>query len=188
MEKRNFNILIVSLITGITLFWLSVYNIVQLDIDYGQYLQDQFTDPDELDITIKGNGVTREITLRVAELKSDRYNQVINRQFHFINAVGRRFDKIYSGVSLWSILIVENILKPSASTFIFIGRDGYHSEKPLSLRLVEENPEDVILAYEEDGHPLFNDGPIRSVVDYYVIPDEITTRFWIQNLRYIQID
>lgn len=173
---------------GMSVFWLTIYAMIELDIDYGEFLKDQITDPAERDITIKGNGVTNTLTLSLIDLKSTDYHQVSNRLFHFVNAIGREFDKTYSGVSLWSILETENILKPSASTFLFVGNDGFQSKEPLSLQLAEDNLDDVILAYEEDGQPIFNGGPVRSVVDYDVIPDEITTHFWVQNLRYIIIN
>ena len=188
MDKRNFNILIASIAIGMTAFWLSLYNFILLDINPFEYIQDQFSADDDIVVTIKGEGVKKEFILSLSDIKSSKYYQVEDKQFHFINAIGKEFDKIYSGVSLWSILEEEDILKASASTFIFIGSDGFHSAKPLSLELAEDNMDDVILAYEDNGEPLFNDGPVRSVIDYDVIPDEITTHYWVQNLKYIQID
>jgi hypothetical protein len=183
MEKRNFYILIGSVVLGMSVFWLSVYSFIILDVDPFQNL---FRDPNEPVITIKGN-VIQEYEFTLAELKSDKYLQIIDKMFHFINAIGYEYDLIFSGVSLWSLFEVENILNEDSSTFLFIGGDGFYAETSLPISLAENNPYQVILAYEKDGQPLLYEGPIRSIVDYELIPDKATTHYAVSNLKTIII-
>jgi len=187
MEKRNFNILVASIIIGISVFLLSAYSCVILEIDPFHNIKNIFGDDDTIVITIKGN-VVEEFELTLSELKSDKYTQVKDKTFHLINAIGREFDTVYSGASLWSILEVENLLGAGASTFLFIGADGYYAETPLSLSLAENNPEQVLLAYEKNRQPIFFEGPVMSAIDYSVISDEITTHFTIKYLKTILIE
>lgn len=180
MEKRNFYILIASIMVGMSVFWLTIYGIVILDVDpFWKFKDDEC-------ITITGN-VTEDLVLTLEEIQSSKYLQVEDQLFHFVNAIGREFDEVYSGASLWSILEVEGILEDDASSFQFIAADGFKSPKHLPLTLAEENLNLVILAYERDGIPLFEQGPIRSIIDYDVIPSETTTHWAVQNLKTILI-
>jgi len=180
MEKRNFYILIASISVGMSIVWLSIYGIVVLEVDPFWNLNNDGI------ITITGN-VKEDLSLSLEDIKSSKYYQVEDQLFHFINAIGREFDEIYSGASLWSILEVEDVLEADASSFQFIGSDGFTSPKPISLTLAEDNLNLVILAYERDGIPLFEQGPIRSIVDFSVIPSETTTHWAVQNLKSILI-
>jgi DMSO/TMAO reductase YedYZ molybdopterin-dependent catalytic subunit len=186
MEKRNFNILIAGIIVGMSVFWLSLYAIIILDIDPFFRIKTLFGDEDTLVLTIKGN-VNRELQLSVSDIKSDKYDQVIDREFHFVNAIGSEFDEIYSGASLWSILEEENILNVGALFFLFVGGDGYMAESYLPLILAENFTEQIIIAYEKDGDPIYFDGPLRSIVDHELIPDKANTRYAIKYLKTILI-
>ena len=186
MEKRNFYILIVSTIIGMSVFWLSLYSFIILDVDPFQNIKNLFGDENTVVVTIKGN-IAEEFELTLADLKSDRYLQVEDRSFHIVNAIGREYFLTFSGVSLWSVLEVENLLNINSETFLFIGGDGYYAETSLNLSLAENYPEQIILAYEQDGQPLFIDGPIRSVVDHELIPDKANTHYAIKNLKTIMI-
>lgn len=186
MEKRNFNILVGSIIIGMSVFWLSVYSFTILDIDPLQNLKNIFGGEDNVVVIIKGN-VAEEFELRLSDIKSDKYQQILNKKFHIVNAIGREYDVYYSGVSLWSILEVENLLNLDSSTFLFIGGDGYYAETSLPLSLAENNSDQVILAYEQDGQPIFFEGPVISVVDYELIPDKATTHYSVKYLRTILI-
>jgi len=186
METRNFYILISSIIVGIVIIWLFIfayyYAVVELDANL-------FQDPNS--VTIRGSGLNREITLNITELKSKKYDQVIDKTFHLMNRFEIEDDKIYSGVSLWSILEEENLINGEVSTltFEFWGRDLYHSPKALNLSIVENNPELVIIAYEENGIPLVDDGPLRSVLDQSVLPDgEYSFQYSVQKLSEIKIE
>lgn len=174
------------MIIGMSIFWLSLYAFILLDIDPFHNIQRTFGDDDDLVLTIKGN-VNRELQITVSDIKSEKYQQIKDRKFHFINAIGREFDGVYSGASLWSILIEENLLSEDAISFLFIGADGYYAETSLNLTLAENNTEQIILAYEKDGEPLYSEGPIKSIVDYEVIPDEITTHYAVKYLKTIMI-
>ncbi|MFX0030360.1 MAG: molybdopterin-dependent oxidoreductase [Candidatus Hermodarchaeota archaeon] len=186
MEKRNFYILVSGIIIGMSIFWLSLYAIVILDIDPLHRIKAIFGDEDTKILTIKGN-VNREIELSVADIKSDKYHQVIDRTFHFLNAIGNEFDEIYSGASLWSILEEEDILNEEASSFIFIGGDGYWAESYLPLALAENYTEQIIIAYHKNGEPIYFDGPLRSIVDHELIPDKANTHYAIKYLKTIII-
>ena len=194
MQKRNFYISVVSACIAITCVWLSVYNFVRLDINPFDYTRDSIQtliegekNEDETEVVITGK-VTKDLRLSVSEIKSDNYRQVKDKIFKIVTRVEPHYYK-YSGATLWSILQKENILKPDASTFTFIGSDGYESPKPLSLKDVAEKYEtDVILAYEKDGKPLTDTGPIRSVIDDEAIPSgEYSSQYSVTNLVEIRI-
>jgi len=182
MESRNFYILIASIIVGMIAIGLFVFTVAELDADL---LQDSDT------ITIRGNGVNREITLTITQLKSDKYDQSVDKIFHIMNSFETEYDIVYSGVSLWSILVEENLIDedPSILTFEFWARDLYHSPKPLNLSIAQNNPDLVILAYEEDGAPLFEKGPLRSVLDQSIMPEgEYSSQYSVQMLSEIRIN
>ena len=75
-----------------------------------------------------------------------------------------------------------------AKTFRFVGKDGYESPKALDISLAEDHESDIILAYEMNGSPLGDDGPIRSVINRDVIPDEANSQYAVSNLEYVIID
>ncbi len=190
MQTRNFYILIVSIMIGLAAFWLTVYNMVELGIDPLQNLADPFNenvDEDETVVIIKGN-VKEEFELSLKMIKSDKYVQVIDKTFEFINGYGTEWDDVYSGVSLWSILEEEGLLESDAQKFTFLGKDGYEPPYSLSLDLAKDNPEDIILAYELNGEPIFENGPVRSIVDRSVISDDPNSRWAVSNLKYVVIE
>jgi len=181
MERRNFYIMVASICVGLSVFWLTLYSIITLDVDL-------FQDPNT--IKIKGTGINGEITLHLDELKSDKYIQVTDQTFLFRNRVGSTYERVYSGVSIWSILEVENILNdnPSNLKFLLWGSDAYRSPKALNLSIAENNPELVIIAYAEDGQPLFGDGPMRSVLNQSVMPSgEVCSQYSVQKLASIEV-
>jgi len=182
METRNFYIFIASIAVGMAVFWLFLYAAIAFDVDLFQ---------DKNIIIIQGNGVNRELVLTTTQMKSDKYDQYIDKTFHIMNRFETEYDKIYSGVSLWSILIAESLLELDASslTFEFWARDLYHSPKPLNLSIVKSNPDLVLIAYEEDGAPLFEEGPFRSVIDQTIIPEgEYSSQYSVEMLNKIIIN
>ena len=195
METRNFYISVVSICIAITCIWLSAYNYVRLDIDPIEYTQRSFStifegeqEEDETVVVITGK-VKEELRLSLSEIKSDKYTQVKDKVFKIVTQVEPHY-YVYSGVTLWSILETENILEPDATTFTFIGSDGYESPEPLSLKEVAQKYQnDVILAYEYDGDPLYEEGPIRSVIDDDAIPPgEYSSQYSVSNLVEIRIE
>ena len=186
MERRNFYIMVSGLLIGMSVFWLSLYAFILLDIDPLYHIRTTFGGEDTIVLTIKGN-VNRELEMSVSDVKSDKYTQVIDRSFHFLNAIGNEFDEVYSGASLWSILEVEDILNEDASSFLFIGGDGYWAETSLPLSLAENYTEQIIIAYEKDGEPIYYDGPLRSIIDHELIPDKANTHYAIKYLKTIII-
>ena len=181
MQRRNFYILVASICVGLTVFWLNIYAIIVLDIDL---FQDPYT------IKIKGSGVKSELYIHLNDLKSNKYTQVIDQTFYFENRVGSTYEKTYSGVSIWSILEVENILidDPDSLTFILWGRDAYRSPTPLSLSIAQNNPELIVIVYAENGYPLFGDGPMRSALNQSAMPSgEVSSQYSVQQLASIEI-
>ena len=182
MKTRNFYILITSILIGIVIFWLMIIAFAELDID-------PFEDPNK--ITIEGSGVSRTLSISVSDLTSGKYDLVEDKSFHILNRYEIEYDVIYSGISLWSILEEENlIIQPSSILeFRFYGRDGYSSPKFLNLSIAEFNLEMVILAYEENGVPLSEEGPLRSVIDQSVMPpNEYSSQYSVQKLYQIIIN
>lgn len=194
METRNFYILVVSICIAITCTWLSVYNFVRLDINPIEYTQESYQtivegeqEEDETVVVITGK-VKEELRLSLSEIKSNKYRQVKDKVFKIVTQVEPHY-YVYSGATLWSILETENILESDATTFTFVGEDGYESPEPLSLTDVAKKYEDdVILAYEYDGEPLYEEGPIRSVIDDDACPGEYSSQYSVRNLVEVRIE
>lgn len=194
MEKRNFNIFIAAVCVANACIWLSVINFVRADINIFEYTQNSYAsligeekEDDEVVVEITGK-VSKELKLTLSDIKSDDYVQVKDKIFKVVTQVEPHYYK-YSGVTLWSILENEDILELDASKFVFIGDDGYESE-PLSLKdIAEAHEKDVILAYEKDGEPLTDTGPIRSVIDDDAMPPgEYSSQYSVKNLDEIRIE
>jgi len=197
METRNFYILVATVCVGLTVFWLSMYNFARLGIDPIEHASESFTtifegeqEDDETIVKITGN-VKKELKLSLSDIKSSKYVKVTDKKFKVVTREEPHY-YIYSGASLWSILEVEDILESDASTFLFIGKDGYESPLPLDLALAEQYEKDVILAYEFNGDPLYEQGPIRSVVDHEVVediePEQYSSQYSVQNLVEVRIE
>ena len=185
MKTRNFYILVSSIILGMVIAWLFVYTVIVLDVNL-------FQDPNS--VTIRGDGVNKELTLSINELKSGKYDQIIDKSFHIKKGLPSysEYDVIYSGVSIWSILEVEGLIHGDVSllTFRFIGRDQYKSPKALNLSIVKDNPDLAIIAYEQNGDPLsLADGPLRSVLDQLIVPSgAYSSQYSVQKLSEIIIN
>jgi len=195
MQTRNFYISVASICIAITCVWLSAYNYVRLGIDPIEYTKKSYQtivegeiEEEETVVVITGN-VKEELKLTLSEIKSDKYNQVKDKVFKIVTRV-EPYYYVYSGATLWSILESEGILEDDATTFTFVGEDGYESPEPLLLIDVAEQYEsDVILAYEYDGEPLYEDGPIRSVIDDDAIPPgEHSSQYSVSNLVEVRIE
>lgn len=197
METRNFYILVASICVFLVAFWLTAYNVERLGINPIEYIQqnnlnstsgEEGKDQKTI-VTIRGK-VTEELKLTLTDLKSDKYTQ-ITADFNFKNSYGTEWTSKYTGATLWSIL--EGILKDDATTFVFIGEDGYESPVPLSIKDIAKAYENqVILAYELEGKLLSSDtGPVRSVIDREAIqnlePNYYNSQFSVKNLKYIEI-
>lgn len=199
METRNFYILVAAICVGLTAFWLTAYNVVRLGIDPIEYIQESTSgdyleeEPEDLKtvVTIKGK-VKEELRLSLSDLKSDKYKQVTD-DFDFKNSYGTEWTAEYTGTTLWSILEAEDLLESDASTFVFIGRDGYESPVALSIEDIAKKYENkVILAYEIEGEPLSDDnGPVRSIIDRKVLehlePEHYNSHFAVKDLKYVEI-
>jgi hypothetical protein len=181
METRNFYIIVASIVIGFGTFWIMMIAFLEFD---------PFEDPNKIEI--RGTGTLGTVTLSISELTSGRYDLIEDRTFHIKNRYDTEYDIIYSGISLWSIIEEENIIVQASSEleFRFYSRDGYSSPKFLNLSIVENNPELVILANEENGVPLpTTEGPLRTVMDQSIMPeDEFSSQYSVQKLSYIIIN
>jgi hypothetical protein len=190
MKSRNFYILIAAVVVGFNIFWLNVYAFIELEVDYNAYQQRQ-TSPDLTPIVIEGTGIKGgRVVLTVSLLKSLAFQQVYNKPFQIMNRYYNQYVKIYSGVSLWSVLDRLDILTKPASelTFRFYSHDGYASPRPLSLILAKNFTASVILAYEENGQPIIADGPIRSVMEQPIMPEgEFSSQYCVKMVKSIVI-
>ncbi len=180
MKTRNFYMIVASVLIGLIIFWL-------LMIAFSQF--NPFNDPNK--ITIDGNGTTKSITISISQLTSGKYEMVEDKIFHIKNSFDTESDITYSGISLWSILVEENLLVQSSSDleFRFYARDGYSSPKFLNLSIIEAFPNLVILATKENGVPLTIEGPLRSVMDQSIMPEgEYSSQYSVQQLSLITIN
>lgn len=183
MNRRNFYILIFCIIFGNFVFWINIYAFVLFDVNLFQV--------NEGTVIIKGEGVKNEFRISLTELKSEEYLQVLDKEFNFLNSVGNQYTEIYSGVSLGSILQVQDLLleDPAELTFRFYAFDGYVSPLPINLSLAMTYKEDVILAYELDGSSMDQyTGPVRSVINRNVIPDQANSQYAVKELTQILIE
>ncbi|TXT65006.1 MAG: hypothetical protein BAJALOKI1v1_480015 [Promethearchaeota archaeon] len=190
MKSRNFYILIASVVVGLSIFWLNVYAFIELEIDYNSYIEQQ-TAPDLTPISIEGSGIKggkRIVT--VSQLKSLTFQQVFNKPFTIMNRYLNQYTIIYSGVSLWSVLDRLDLLTRPAEqlSFQFYAADGYKSPSPLSLVIAKNYTTSVILAYEKNGQPLLDEGPIRSVIEQSVMPEGLfSSQYCVKMLTRIVI-
>jgi len=190
MKSRNFYILVAALVVGLSIFWLNVYAFIELEVDYQAY-QERQTSPDLTPIVIEGIGIKGgRAVVTVSQLKSFAFKQVYLKKFNIMNRYYNQYIKIYTGVSLWSVLDSLNLLvRPVEElTFRFYAYDGYASPKPLSLIIAKNFSTSVILAYEENGQPIITDGPIRSAIDQAVVPEgEFSSQYCVKMLKSIVI-
>jgi len=181
MKTRNFYIIVTSILIGLVVFWLMMIAFLEFD---------PFEDPNR--ITIDGNGTSTSMTISINELTSGKYNLVEDKTFHIKNRFETEYDVVYSGISLWSIIVEENLLLNPASEleFRFYARDGYSSPKFLNLSILEAYPDLVVLATEENGIQFsFLEGPLRSVMDQSVMPEgEFSSQYSVQKLSQIIIN
>ena len=173
--------------------------IVNIQLDNGNHIDELSETNNSLSIEyyyeedillISGSGITANYSMTLTEVKSDKYTQVKNHTYQLKNSLDIEYDLVFSGVSLWSILEVEALLSgtPAELTFQFVASDGYSSPSPLNLSLAQSFPDLVIIAYEEDGNPLIDDGPLRSVVNQSLLMSgQYASQYCLQQLTEIII-
>lgn len=113
--------------------------------------------------------VQQEAHIGISKLMNgSTFTWVPEKTYSMVNSYGTQENVTLAGVSLASIFNKTQILSPNATDLEFIGVDGYASfELPISVVLA--NPNSVILASYENGHPITTksqggDGPIESFV------------------------
>lgn len=122
------------------------------------------------------SGLEKEnIEVKVDEIKKLKK---VNKDVVAVTSSGERNEMNVSGGLLEELLGKYNKSQKNLSIVRFIATDGYSIDIP---KEVLEN-RDIILAYEIDGKPLFEDSqPLRII-----IPDE-RAMYWVKGLNKIEI-
>ncbi len=176
MSRRNAAILVVALIFTGFVITLVVYAFQILSVENPEGDQDPFwKEPDWQGvgtITIGGH-VDKTLSLNLTEIKTS-FTQV-EKEFHFKNDYGTEWSDRFKGASLKSIIQVLELNITNTFEVQFVAEDGFKSAK-INSTTIWNHPEDIIVAYEENGAPLKpklegGDGPFHSVVERGVIPD-----------------
>ena len=172
----------------ISLFFLSLIGLTIPLIVYN--LNNRNPDPTALIIT--GN-VSREVSFTYEDIISGKYGVVENRIFTFLNQppYNSQYDVNYTGVSVWALLTYTSILYPNATSIYFKSWDAYRTET-LSLSAVQDNPEDVIVAFKKGDYFLQNNsedgGPLRTIVDLSVTEPDYCSKYWAKYVNEIVVE
>ncbi len=159
------------------LFSLLAYNLV----DYFERLEKYKACSDETGCVLFYGDIEEEIYVPYEDLISSRYDRVEDKEFFQINRFSTEYYVVFSGVSLWNMMVAIDIFPEDAdvsSIYIqFEATDGYKSFI-LPLRIAKENPEDVLIVTHEDGKTIPSKeqggkGPLRCVVSLDVIEDDL---------------
>lgn len=141
----------------------------------------------EVDLLSINDGIL-EFNFTMSELKSDKYEQVENQFYQFVNSKGTPSNGTYSGVSLRSILEEEKILYSGALNFSFAASDYNPGLKKgwLNISMVMDAPYELcILAYGGEDFETTGeepDGPILSVINHSIVPSGIpSSSFKVRN-------
>ncbi|HUX99458.1 MAG TPA: molybdopterin-dependent oxidoreductase [Candidatus Deferrimicrobium sp.] len=130
-------------------------------------------------ITLFGTTVTQTVKVYYSELSDPtNLNQSVNKIYTTISQYGTVKTYNFTGVSLWDLIVYSGVSYGVATAVRFIGTDDYASPA-FPIRLLQENPELCILAYEQDGVSLLEDedGPYRTVVNHSVVDPKISSKY-----------
>lgn len=138
------------------------------------------------DWKIEINGaVEQEVSVPYEALYNGTYD-TITKEFYFINDYGTEYNIEFTGVKLWDILQDAANLTEGADYLYFYSIDEYFTPR-MELNLVENNPEDCILAFKEEGKWLKpknrgGDGPVRAIVGYDLVKPRVNSQYWAKYL------
>lgn len=170
----------------ISLFFLSIISITIPLVIYNLNQRN----PNPLSIIITGN-VSKEISFNYDDITNGTYGTVGDRQFTFLNDFGTQYDANYTGVSVWALLTYSSILTPSSTAIYFYSWDNYQSAS-LSLEDVENNPEEIIIAFKKGDTYLRNNsvdgGPFRSIVNLSVTEPLYCSQYWVKYINKIVVE
>ena len=126
-------------------------------------------------IRIYGN-VKREYYIGLSFLENSSLFNYTTRHFYMVNQYGTEWNRDFSGADLEMIFNQTDCLSNDSKSLRFLADDGYSSFE-LPVRLIVENPGNVLLARKENDVLLKpktdgGDGPIKSVVSFEIIEND----------------
>jgi DMSO/TMAO reductase YedYZ molybdopterin-dependent catalytic subunit len=131
-------------------------------------------------ITLFGTTVAQTVKVYYSELSDPaNLNQSVNTIYTTVNQYGTVKTYNFTGVSLWDLIVYSGVSYGAATAVRFIGTDDYETPA-FPIKLLEENPDLCILAYEQDGVSLLDDasnGPYRTVVNHSVVEPKISSKY-----------
>ncbi|MHA1720283.1 MAG: hypothetical protein ACTSWX_04935 [Promethearchaeota archaeon] len=171
MKTRTRNLIIASIVFSAILGTLFYYN-------WNRYIETKnlFKEcNDTCCLRFTGN-VIDEKFIGISYLLNGSFERVENAEFHVVNSVGTEYNITVSGVKLWDILKIFNLLGDDAKYIRFQSIDGYITYN-FPIRLIRNNPELVLIVTHEDGQLLKpkekgGDGPLKVAIDYDCIKDD----------------
>ena len=147
------------------------------------------SNPDLYSIKIEGN-VSEVITYSYNDIVEGTFGFVENHDFVFLNQYNTRYNRVYTGVSVWALITHATIMYPNSTGIFFKSYDSYITET-LTLDQVRDNPKLVIIAFKVDERTLkYNDndgGPLRSVVNLSVTEPDYCSKFWAKFVNTIVV-
>jgi DMSO/TMAO reductase YedYZ molybdopterin-dependent catalytic subunit len=181
MEKKKQRIIFITLFFLILIAFpipLIVYNLKNRN-------------PDLYTLRIVGN-VSEEKEYLYEDFVDGVYGIIEDQVFTYLNQppYNTRYEIIYTGVSLWTLLTYTSILLPNATAIYFQSYDLYYTEE-ISLEKVESNPKGVIIAFQHDNKLLkynSNDGgPMRAIVNLSVTLPDYCSKYWAKYVNTIVV-
>jgi len=130
-------------------------------------------------ITFFGATVAQNVSIYYSEIIDViNLDQKINKSLCFVRSSGTPETHLYTGVSLWDLIVYSGVTYGAATAIRFIGSDAKASPA-FPLKLVQQNPELVLLAYEQDGTSLIAnvDGPYETIVNHSVVAPKISGNY-----------
>jgi CRISPR/Cas system CMR-associated protein Cmr3 (group 5 of RAMP superfamily) len=145
-------------------------------------------EPEDVVMTISGNGTTDSLYLTMTQLQSSKYLQFENLFY----ARSSSKNGTYSGVSIRDILEKESILTGGAVNYTFIAADGYDSADHAGVylnitKLMNAGYAECIFAYGGTDFVPEDDGPIRSIINMTVQSGINLGPYWNRNCTQMQI-
>jgi hypothetical protein len=179
MEKKIRRNLLISLFFLVLIIFpipLIVYNVIN-------------SNPELYSIRIEGN-VSEVTTYSYDQIVEGSFGLVENQNFVFLNQYDSQYNRVYTGVSVWSLLTYITIMYPNSTGISFKSYDSYVTET-LTLEQININPELVIIAFKIDDRALkYNDndgGPLRSIVDLSVTDPVYCSKYWVKHVNTIVV-
>ncbi|MBN2155387.1 MAG: molybdopterin-dependent oxidoreductase [Candidatus Lokiarchaeota archaeon] len=147
--------------------------------------------PELYSIRIEGN-VSEVLTYTYEDIVDGLFGVVEKQEFVYLNQppYNTRYNVIYTGVSVWSLLTHKSVINSNATEIFFRSYDAYYTDT-LLLEKVENNPTLVIIAFKKDNKPLkYNSddgGPLRAIVNLSVTEPDYCSKYWAKYVNTIVV-